>query len=51
MTAVDAYRRLNAARPWLTRQQYRTLVWQIRAGAPGAAMKGLERIIRREKDV
>lgn len=33
--------------PWLTGQQYRTLRGQILAGNDEAAMKGLQKILRR----
>lgn len=40
---------LNSYKKHLTQQQYRTLKGQIKAGNEEAAMKGLQRLIRRKK--
>lgn len=47
MDSTKAYELLRRSRPKLSRQQYRTLSGQIRAGETEAAMKGLETIIKR----
>lgn len=40
---------LKACRDLLTPQQYRTLRGQVLAGEDGAAMKGLSKILRRDR--
>lgn len=47
MDTAKAYELLRRSRPKLSRQQYRTLSGQIRAGESEAAVKGLETIIKR----
>ena len=42
-----AYEMLRRARGHLTKQQYKTLCGQVNAGAAPAAMRGLEKIIKR----
>ena len=47
METAKAYELLRRSRHRLTKQQYRTLSGQIRAGEAEAAVKGLETIIKR----
>ncbi len=47
---VNAVCRLKAYRRVLTHQQYQTLKGQILAGDHVGAMRGLERILQRDKE-
>lgn len=47
MTPPQAYHLLRLSRKKLTRQQHKTLCGQIRAGDVTGAVKGLEKIIKR----
>lgn len=47
---IDALKRLRENQYRLTRQQYRTLRGQILAGSAEAAMRGLLRILRGQKE-
>ena len=42
-----ALRTIEAHRRQLTRQQFRTLMGQAKAGNPDAALRGLDKIIKR----
>ena len=42
-----AYALLRSHRDQLTRQQYKTLCGQVKAGAAPAAIRGLEKILKR----
>lgn len=42
--------RLRSCKPRLTRQQYRTLRGQVFAGDSTGAMKGLDRLLARQKE-
>lgn len=44
-----AFAILRKSRDQLTRQQYKTLCGQVKAGAAPEAMRGLEKIIRRNE--
>ncbi len=51
MQAIDtpkAFHLLRMSRKKLTRQQYKTLCGQINAGDIGGAMKGLEKLLKRQ---
>ena len=51
MREIDcALRTIKQYQHQLTRQQFRTLVGQAKAGNPDAAMKGLEKILGREQE-
>ena len=47
---MNAYKELEAHKRELTRQQYKTLKGQIRAGDEVGAMKGLAALIRRKTE-
>ncbi len=47
ITPPQAYHLLRLSRKKLTRQQHKTLCGQIRAGDVTGAVKGLEKIIKR----
>lgn len=47
MSKEQAFKAINASRRHLTRQQFRTLWGQAKAGDPDAALKGLEKIMKR----
>ena len=47
-TMEEAMNLLKTHRPHLTKQQYRTIKGQIQAGQPEAAMKGLEKLMRKK---
>lgn len=46
---MNAYAELKKHKDKLTAQQYRTLKGQITAGDPDGAMRGLDRLIARER--
>lgn len=46
---VKALIQLKGCRDRLTRQQYKTLRGQVLAGDPDGAMKGLRRLLMRQK--
>ena len=50
MRANDwSLRTIEQHRHHLTRQQFKTLMGQAKAGNPDASMKGLEKIMRKER--
>lgn len=46
---MNPYERLEREKRNLTKQQYRTIKGQIKAGDEAGAMKGLERLLQRNK--
>ena len=50
MTSKEqAFKAINTNRRHLTRQQFRTLWGQAKAGNPDAAMKGLQKLMARRR--
>lgn len=45
---VNALIQIKGARPHLTGQQYKTLRGQVLAGNPDGALRGLQKILKRE---
>lgn len=48
MNTAGAFHILNTYKKHLTAQQYRTIKGQIKAGQAEAAMKGLQRLTRKQ---